>query len=215
MPLGGQFQVNTYTTDNQQAPAVAALAPGGFVVVWQSYGSAGTDSDLASLQMRRFDAAGAPLGDDFQVNTDTTGFQTYVDVAGDSTGGFVVAWHTRQPAPPFDARASARRFGADGTPLGPEFPIPANQTGEQFSPAVAADRTGGFVVAWASSFSAGTDQGSLSIQAQRFDATACRSAVNSRSTARPRETRWCPACACTPPVSSPSPGPTSSHRFRS
>ena len=35
-PAGSEFQVNTYTLANQQNPAVAIDAAGGFVVVWES-----------------------------------------------------------------------------------------------------------------------------------------------------------------------------------
>jgi uncharacterized membrane protein len=34
---GAEFQVNTYTTDHQTSPAVAADAAGNFVVVWESF----------------------------------------------------------------------------------------------------------------------------------------------------------------------------------
>ncbi|MCP3912054.1 MAG: hypothetical protein GY713_13975 [Actinomycetia bacterium] len=39
--VGSQFQVNTYTTDDQTRTAVALEADGDFVVVWDSRGSAG------------------------------------------------------------------------------------------------------------------------------------------------------------------------------
>ena len=35
-PLGPEFRVNTYTTNNQWNPSVAAVASGDFVVVWES-----------------------------------------------------------------------------------------------------------------------------------------------------------------------------------
>ncbi len=37
LPAGAEFQVNTYTTDQQEDPAVAVDADGDFVVVWHSY----------------------------------------------------------------------------------------------------------------------------------------------------------------------------------
>ncbi len=39
---GGEFQVNSYTESSQDLPAVTALADGGFVVVWESYGQDGS-----------------------------------------------------------------------------------------------------------------------------------------------------------------------------
>ena len=51
--LGGEFQVNTYTTSTQSEPSVAA-AGGEFVVAWRSLGSPGTDTSNESIQGRRY-----------------------------------------------------------------------------------------------------------------------------------------------------------------
>ena len=42
-PVGAEFLVNTYTTYNQELPSAAALAGGGFVVTWASYGQDGSE----------------------------------------------------------------------------------------------------------------------------------------------------------------------------
>jgi hypothetical protein len=49
-PLGSEFQVNTYTYDNQYRPAVASGAPGNFVVVWDSFGQYGGDQEDVYFQ---------------------------------------------------------------------------------------------------------------------------------------------------------------------
>src|SRR4030095_6061477 len=77
VPLGPEFQANTYTTSSQIQPAVGSDGLGNFVVVWASDGCDGTDTDDWSVQGQRYDASGTPLGAQFQVNTFTTGFQTY------------------------------------------------------------------------------------------------------------------------------------------
>jgi hypothetical protein len=56
--LADEPQVNAYTTGEQLSPAVAVDGAGNFVVVWESYGSGGTDTDYSSIQARRF---GKPL----------------------------------------------------------------------------------------------------------------------------------------------------------
>jgi hypothetical protein len=38
---GSEFQVNTWTTDDQSSPSVTSLSNGGFVVVWESNGQDG------------------------------------------------------------------------------------------------------------------------------------------------------------------------------
>ena len=53
-PVGEQFQVNSYTTDNQGGPTVAADSQGKFVVAWTSYGSYGDDTSGPSIQGQRF-----------------------------------------------------------------------------------------------------------------------------------------------------------------
>ena len=54
-----EFQVNTYTTDSQLRPSVAAAAKRAFLVAWQSYGSSGTDTSAWSIQGQRYSVADA------------------------------------------------------------------------------------------------------------------------------------------------------------
>jgi hypothetical protein len=68
-------QVNTYTTGDQTFPSVAMDWDGDFVVVWQSFGSAGSDDSATSIQAQRFASNGSPAGGQFQVNTYVAGQQ--------------------------------------------------------------------------------------------------------------------------------------------
>lgn len=171
-PASGEFQVNTYTTLFQTDPDVAFAAGGGFVVVWLSDGSYGTDSDGFSVQARRYGASGVPLGNQVQVNTYTTGHARNPRVDADAAGNFVVVWSNYGSSGTDTDHYSvqARRFAANGTPLGPEFQVNTYTTNYQANPDVAVDDAGRFVVAWSSVGSSGSDQSSLSIQAQRFAA---------------------------------------------
>ena len=54
---GAEFQVNTYTTSYQTNPSIAALADGGFVISWQSYGQ---DGSVYSIYAQRYSADGLP-----------------------------------------------------------------------------------------------------------------------------------------------------------
>ena len=45
-PVGPEFRVNTYTTNRQARPFVAADSAGHFVVTWMSLGQAGPDFDV-------------------------------------------------------------------------------------------------------------------------------------------------------------------------
>jgi hypothetical protein len=144
VPVGGQFQVNTYTSGFQSMPAVATLADGSFVVVWQSDGSLGDDNSLTSIQARRFGNDAQPVGPEFQVNNEIMGFQYEAAVAAQDDGGFVVAWTDQQIS---DADIAARQFDATATPIADQFRVNTNTAGSQTSPSVA---TSGkvFMVAW-------------------------------------------------------------------
>ncbi|MEO1365912.1 MAG: hypothetical protein AAFX50_01960 [Acidobacteriota bacterium] len=146
-----EFRVNSYTPGLQLYPAVAGLGDGGFVVVWQSSRSPGADSDRDSILGRRFDASASPLGDDFQVNADTTSKQISPRVESLAGGGFVVVWIT-EPPPGQGAGLGdikGRIFDAAGAPVASEFQVdPPDSETLAFRPAVAAADAGGFAVVW-------------------------------------------------------------------
>src|SRR5439155_22941819 len=92
VPLGGQFQVNTYTTSYQGVPAVTGDGAGNFVVVWKSYGSAGSDTSCASIQGQRYDSSGTAVGGQFQVKMGRASCRDSAAVTGDGAGNFVEGW---------------------------------------------------------------------------------------------------------------------------
>jgi hypothetical protein len=172
-PQGGQFQINTYTTLDQNSATVASAAGGDFVVVWTSMGSSGTDTSGYSVQGQRFASNGTPQGGQFQVNTFTTSvqenFRTH-SVAADDDGDFVVVWDSYGSLGTDTTGFSiqSQRYASNGTPLGAQFQVNSYATGGQFRPSVAADQDGDFVVVWDSNGSPGTDHSSYSVQGQRF-----------------------------------------------
>ena len=165
-PVGDEFQANTYTAENQWQPAVATDADGDFVVVWQSAGQDGSEWGIFG---QRYDAAGAPQGGEFAVNTDTGLAQTDPDVAMDAAGNFIVVWRT--PALKGNNAAGsirARRYAADGTALGDEFHINTPVGGVRLSPRVLMAQTGAFVVTWYGGNE--TDDYATGIWVRSFDA---------------------------------------------
>jgi hypothetical protein len=161
IPLGAEFQVNSYTTGGQYFPAVAMDPAGDFVVAWES----SQDGDSEGIFARRFSSAGSALAGEFQVNSYTTAFQSRAAVAMDGDGDFVVAWQS------FGQDGSllsifARRFSSAGTALGVELQVNSYTAGDQELPSVAADVEGDFVVAWESS--GGQDGDASGVFARRF-----------------------------------------------
>lgn len=144
--LGGEFRVSSTATHHQESPAIAMDADGDFVIAWQS---SEQDGSAEGIYAQRFGAAGARLGDEFRVNGATAGPQLFPSIAMDADGDFVVAWQSYG----HDGSgwgAYARRYGAAGEPRGEEFRVNVATDGDQFSPAVAADAEGNFLVAWLS-----------------------------------------------------------------
>jgi hypothetical protein len=144
--LGGEFRINAYTPGSQHTPAIAAHPSGDFVVAWLSLNQDGSDLGVFG---RRFDATGEPLGEEFQVNSYTTGLQSNADVAMDAGGGFVVTWRSAYQDGSLMG-VFAREFAPDGTPLGEEFQANTYTIGNQDLPAVGSDADGDFVIAWES-----------------------------------------------------------------
>jgi hypothetical protein len=148
MALQAEFQVNTYTTDDQEFPAIAMGAQGDFVVVWRSEKQ---DAGSRGTYGQRFDADGTPIGGEFKINTTSVGgrVSTGPSVALDSSGNFVVAWTGWRDD---EENIIARRYNASGSPITGEF-IVNTQTHSAYinshiGPTVAMNASGAFVIVW-------------------------------------------------------------------
>ena len=162
-PIGGEFRVNTYTTNVQQYSWIAALAGGGYVVTWSSIGQDGGDYGIYG---QRYTAAGAADGSEFRVNTYTNGPQLASSAAALAGGGFVITWTS---AGPDDSGFGVygQRYTSAGAADGSEFRINTFIVGDQGIPTVAGLAGGGFVVTWTSLGQDGSGQG---VYGQRFTA---------------------------------------------
>jgi len=151
--LGDAFVVNTFTSGDQEEPAVAMNASGAFVVAFEQVGASGR-----AIAARRYDAAGVALGDEVAVESVVENDGVSPAVAMDAAGNFVVAWFRF-----FDHAVVARYFAADGTPAWPEVTV-TDITMSPYGdlPSVAMTPTG-FVVAW--------DGNDSALHAKRYDTT--------------------------------------------
>jgi len=143
-PLGPEFRANTYTIGRQADASVAADALGNFVVAWDSNGQDGSSFGVFA---QRFDAAGAPLGPEFRVNTYTTGSQVAPKAASDAAGNFVIVWRSNGQDG-FNYGVFGQRYSGSGVPLGPEFRVNTSTGGQEVLGSVASDPSGNFVVIW-------------------------------------------------------------------
>jgi hypothetical protein len=166
--VGDDFQVNSYTPSGQSLPSVGMDAAGNFVVVWQSYGSPGSDRSGFSIQGQRFDWSGSAIGTQFQINTYTTDAQTAPAIAMAPAGNFVVVWTSAPHAgPEADGDVKGQRFDESGVPVGTEFTVNASPAKAETAD-VAIHTNGSFVVVWTGIEDPGSDD-ARSIQARRFD----------------------------------------------
>jgi hypothetical protein len=190
-PLGDEFEINSYTTGNQQRTAIAAGPAGDFVVAWSSQGSTGSDTSNYSIQARRFDASGAPLGSQFQVNSYTTQSQTYPSVARDAVGNFVVVWESDENS----GSIKGQRYDSAGTPIGGEFPV--STTEAAFRPTVSMNGDGSFVSAWVgSTFGAGSEF--ARVLGQRFATDGAPVGAEFQVNTLTTNNQWFPAVAVLP-----------------
>ena len=135
-PLGGEFQVNTYTTGFQGHPSVAVdNQPDRFVVAWEGQGAG---DEPFGIYAQQYFGNGTPIGGEFRVNGFTTGDQRYPRVNA-GTGGFLVVWESD---------------GQDGSGLGvfsySDFRVNTFTTGAQGRPALWSRNFGNNVWVWQS-----------------------------------------------------------------
>jgi hypothetical protein len=146
VPLGPEFQVNTYTTGPQRSASVVVDPNGGFLVVWEGLASA---EDGFGIFGQRYASTGAPLGGEFRVNSYTTGHQRYPSVASEGSGNFFVAWES-DGQDGSGLGVYAQLYSNAGAPLAGEFRVSSYTTNDQSSPEVWADGWFAFVVTWQS-----------------------------------------------------------------
>ncbi|MCC6573531.1 MAG: hypothetical protein IT462_07045 [Planctomycetes bacterium] len=164
-PVRAQDGVSEAEAFNQSRPAIACDADGDYVVVWQSYGQ---DGNGDGVYARRYSSIGTPQSNEFRVNQTTADNQDAPTVAMDASGDFVVVWESSVGGYPYYTEIMARRYSADGAPLGDEFQVNENLTSsDEYRPDVAMDATGNFVVVW-DSYS--VDNNGRAIAGRRFAA---------------------------------------------
>jgi hypothetical protein len=166
-PAGGEFRVNTYTTSVQRRPALTKRANGDFVITWHSDGP---DGSLYGIRGQRYNAAGAPVGGEFAVNTYTADYQYWPKMSGNARGSFVVTWNSYgQDGSAWGA--FGQRYDANGVRVGAEFRANTYTNGYQFLPQPAMAANGSFVVVWNSFYPGGQDGSQGAVIGRRFDSS--------------------------------------------
>ena len=129
-PSGGIVQAtteaNSTTTGEQSLAQVAALANGGFAMVWTT-DPTGSNTDIVA---RLFNASGTATSSEITVNTSTTGEQDSPSIVALPDGGFLVTWDSNQDSGGSEG-IFAQRLDASGNKVGGQFEINSDTTGAQ------------------------------------------------------------------------------------
>jgi hypothetical protein len=181
MPVGGEFQVNTYTVDGQgdRAMDISCEADGDFAITWGGRPEPQT-GPTSTVYLRRFTSAGVEVGTEFQINTYTPQqSRIAATVCHDASDNLLLVWRRPDGADGDVQGVFAQRFDSTLSPLTSEFlvnsytvnnqGVPPGDAGGPF-PAVASCclPTGDAVISWASQDQDGQFSG---IFAQRIDST--------------------------------------------
>ena len=163
-----EFLVNTVTLGDQEEPIVAGLADGGFVVMWES-DTATDDGSGFGIVGQRYGSDSIAVGEEFLVNTFTSGNQRSVDVASLTDGGFIAVWESNDPGIGDTDGIVAQRYDANGALVNSEFLVNTVTTSSQFGAKVAGLSNGGFVVIWDSDSALG-DSSAQGVVGQLYSA---------------------------------------------
>jgi hypothetical protein len=136
---GGEFRVNTVTTDDQELPSVAVDDFGDFVIAFDSNLQDGSQEGIFA---RGYEADGTSDGGVFPVNTVTNGIQFDAAATFDeATNKIVIAWTS-------NGGVKARRYIMDRiNPAAPSTPdlFPTSDTGTSSSDNLTNDTTPTFL----------------------------------------------------------------------
>lgn len=180
-----EFQVNTWTPNDQRIPAVASDLVGNTVVVWQSLNQAEPGWGVFG---QRVDSDGRLIGEEFPVTPVNEGPQDGAHVAMQNDGRFVVVWNGTTTTRPGEAlQIRARRFSAKAEPKKSSLLVSEPARDMQILPRVALAPDDSMAVSWSgrnvtgNGFNIltrylGSNDGYLSgpVQANLFDETAQR-----------------------------------------
>ncbi len=145
----GEKTANTRTDYTQDNPDVKSDSLGNFVIVWQSYFYPQSTNQYNSIVFRKFDSTGTALTDELPVDLNANAKnQNFPKVALQPNGGFVITWGQQSMNDTISFDVYARRFDANGNPLGASFKVNTSDTLNQAYPDIASDANGNFVIVW-------------------------------------------------------------------
>jgi hypothetical protein len=161
--IGTTTRLNSYTTGQQKHPTVALNNAGNGVVAW-------TDADQGKVFYRLVSDYGRTIGS-IQTASQTGGgtamYDMPMDAAVNNSGVFVLAWINLVSGNGGDVLA--RRFAANGSPLGNQFVVHNPSSTNQSGPHVAINDLGYSSIVWNSFGEDGGNPSYDGVFAQMYD----------------------------------------------
>ena len=143
----GEIQVDSRSLRVQQAPDVAQLGNGSFVVVWHS-DNRDVDGSEEGIAARILNPDGSEAVAEFTVNQEVLQAEILPSVTALADGRFVVTWLDKDgTSQATSGDFKGRIFEADGTPVTDDFFVETIDTHVVREASVSALANGGFVVA--------------------------------------------------------------------
>lgn len=146
-PLTGEFRINNFQQGSQFKSSIAALANGGFVVVFEQWGAAFPSSSGAEISARIYNPDGSPMTGEFQVSTESpAGNQLSPAVTALDDGGFFVVWGSQG-----DNTVRGRQFTEAGQAEGQDIVLANYTISEDWAPQVMVLADSDIAVTWQAS----------------------------------------------------------------
>jgi Ca2+-binding RTX toxin-like protein len=173
---GGEFLVNTTTSNKQMFSVVKAIGSGRFIVTWGDLSASGGNTSSGAVRGQIFNADGGRAGVEFLING-TTDWYNYnylyaSAVTALADGRFVATWTDNSQIGGDSSGTSVHGqiFNADGSRRGAEFLVNSTTNGFQSDSTMTALGDGGFVVAWSDGSQSGGDTSGSAMRGQIFNA---------------------------------------------
>ena len=144
--MGDETLVNTHTANWQTQSSSTVLNDGSYVITWQS---AAQDGNGYGVFAQHFDASGAPIGTEFQVNTTTANWQQEPGIVALTGGGFAIVWNSIVAETGDGLGIFSQQYDAAGVRVGGEILDSTFPSGHKWQQGITALDNGGYVVTWA------------------------------------------------------------------
>jgi len=144
IPYGLEFQVNSYSNDDQCRPRIASLGGDRFVICWESLRQDGSGWGIFG---QLFSASLGKIGNEFQANSYSNGYQADPQIAPLSKGGYVICWDS-EGQDGSGGGIFGQVYSASGEKLGSEFQANTSITDHQRFPSLVPLSGGNFVIWW-------------------------------------------------------------------